>query len=227
MTNEHRTPARNPLTAAAITGIVLIVVALAVYAYASPYLALSRLRDAVQARDADSINRYVDYPALRVSLKQQVTQMLSQRVDSEKLQHPLAALGALVGMAFVGPLVDAYATPDGVAALLKGMPPRGAPGEAPAPVASEQPEQSEQAPQSESQVAPSSSAQSGQSGQPGQSASASAQPNTRQAKASAGYRDMNTFAVTYARGTAGAPYSVIFHRRGWFSWQIDAVELNA
>ena len=214
MTNEHRTHARHPLTTAVIAGIALIVVALAVFAYASPYLVLSRLRDAARARDANAINPYVDYPALRVSLKQQVTQMLSQRVDAEKLQHPLAALGALVGMAFVNPLVDAYATPDGVAALLRGMPPRGEPGEAPPSVTNEQPEQ---AAQPESQAAPA----------PSLSASASAQPNASRAKASAGYRDMNTFAVTYARGTASAPYSVIFHRRGWFSWQIDAVELNA
>lgn len=215
MTNEHRTPTRHPLTAAVMAGVALIVIALAVFAYASPYLVLSRLRDAVQTRDADGISRYVDYPALRVSLKQQVTQMLSQRVDSEKLQHPLAALGALVGMAFVGPLVDAYATPDGVAALLKGMPPRGEPGEAPPSVTSEQPEP---APQSQSQVAPSSSSVPD---------SASARSNVSRAKASAGYRDMNTFAVTYTRGAASEPYSVIFHRRGWFSWQIDAVELNA
>lgn len=216
MTNENRTNARKPLATSIAVGVALIVLVLAVLAYASPYLVLSRLRDAVQAHNADMINRYVDYPALRVSLKQQVTQMLSQRVDSEKLQHPLAALGALVGMAFVSPLVDAYATPDGVAALLEGMPPRGEPGEAPPSVANEP---SEQAPQP--QATPS---------QP--PASASAAPNAQQAqqaqqaKASAGYRDMDTFAVTYTRSAAGSPYSVIFHRRGWFSWQIDAVELN-
>ena len=210
MTNESRTNTRNPLTAAIVSGVALIVVALAVVAYASPYLVLSRLRDAVQARDADMINRYVDYPALRVSLKQQVTQMLSQRVDSEKLQHPLAALGALVGMAFVNPLVDAYATPDGVAALLRGMPPRGEPGETPPAAAKAQPDQ----------PSPSEAA-------PAPSVSSSEQQSTPPPKGSAGYRDMNTFAVTYTRGTAGQPYSVIFHRRGWFSWQIDAVELTA
>ena len=212
MTNENRTNARKPLTTSIAVGLALVVVVLAVFAYASPYLVLSRMRDAVQARDTDMLNRYVDYPALRASLKQQVTQMLSQRIDSEKLQHPLAALGALVGMAFVGPLVDAYATPDGVAALLKGMPPRGEPGETPPSAASEQ---SEPAPQPQ---APSSS-----------SASALAAPNDAnapRAKASAGYRDRDTFAVTYTRSAAGEPYSVIFHRRGWFSWQIDAVELN-
>lgn len=210
MTNENRTNARKPLATSIAVGLALIVVVLAAFAYASPYLVLSRMRDAVQARDTDMINRYVDYPALRASLKQQVTQMLSQRIDSEKLQHPLAALGALVGMAFVSPLVDAYATPDGVAALLKGMPPRGEPGEVPPSTASEPAEPAPQA-------------------TPAPSASASAapnEPNAPRSKASAGYRDRDTFAVTYTRSAAGEPYSVIFHRRGWFSWQIDAVELN-
>jgi hypothetical protein len=214
MTSENRSNARTPLTTALVTGLAIIVLALAVIAYASPYLVLSRLRDAAQARNSATIDRYVDYPALRASLKEQVTQMLSRRVDREKLQHPFAALGALVGMALVNPLVDAYATPDGVAALLKGMPPRGEPGEVP-PSASDDP--SQQA----SQQAPSSAVS------PMPPASAAGQRAEPRAKATAGYRDMDTFAVTYTASAAGEPYSVIFHRRGWFSWQIDAVELGS
>lgn len=209
MTTANSPHTRKSFTAAAVTGIAIVVVAVIVVAYASPYLVLSKLRDAAQARNAQTINQYVDYPALRVSLKEQVTQMLSQRVQTQKLQHPLAALGALVGMALVDPLVDAYATPDGVAALLAGMPPRGEPGETP-PSSNEEPSDRSQA--APPQQAPSS---------PG-SAAQSAAPHP---KGTAGYRDMNTFAVNYARGGDSPPYSVIFHRRGWFSWQIDAVEL--
>lgn len=209
MKTENRSTTRTPLTTAFVVAVAFIVVVVVVLAYASPYLVLSRLRDAAQARDAQTINHYVDYPALRASLKQQITQMLSRRVDTEKLQHPLAALGALVGIAFVSPLVDAYATPDGVAALLEGMPPRGQPGEVPPSASGEQPGQPQ--PTRPLQEAP---------------ASAAAQPAAPGAKGSAGYRDINTFAVSYARGAATEPYSVIFHRRGWFSWQIDAVELN-
>lgn len=208
MTTENRSNRRSPLAAAIATGAVIVVIALIVFAYASPYLVLSRLRDAVQARDSQTIDHYVDYPALRASLKQQVTQMLSRRVETQKLQHPLAALGALVGMALVNPLVDAYATPDGVAALLAGMPPKGEPGEAPPPAGDQQAAQG-------TQETPSVPA----------SASGAAQPAAPRAKGSAGYRDMDTFVVTYSRGTDSLPYSVVFHRRGWFSWQLDAVEL--
>ena len=139
---------------------------------------------------------------------------VERRVETQKLQHPLAALGALVGMAFVNPLVDAYATPDGVAALLAGMPPRGEPGESP-PSASDQ--QSDQVPSAQPpQEAPWASSAS--------SASEGAHPASR-AKGNAGYRDIDTFAVSYARGGDAPPYSVVFHRRGWFTWQLDAVEL--
>ena len=69
MTTENRSTGRKPLTATIATGVALIVVALIAVAYASPYLVVNRLRDAVQARDAQMINRYVDYPALRASLK--------------------------------------------------------------------------------------------------------------------------------------------------------------
>lgn len=210
MTLENRSPARKPLSAVIATAVAIIVVLVVVLSYASPYLILNRLHDAVQARDSQTIDRYVDYPALRASLKQQVTQMLSRRVDTQKLQHPLAALGALVGMALVNPLVDAYATPDGVAALLAGMPPKGDPGEVP-PSAGDQPSE-DQAPQQQAPSAVSSAPAGAQSGAP-------------RAKGSAGYRDVDTFAVTYARGGDSPPYSVIFHRRGWFSWQLDAVEL--
>lgn len=211
MTLENRSPARKPLPAVIATAVAIIVVLVAVLSYASPYLILNRLDDAVKARDSQTIDRYVDYPALRVSLKQQVTQMLSRRVDTQKLQHPLAALGALVGMALVNPLVDAYATPDGVAALLAGMPPKGDPGEVP-PSAGDQPSE-DRAPQPQQTPSVASSAPAGE------------QSATPRAKGSAGYRDVNTFAVTYARGGDSPPYSVIFHRRGWFSWQLDAVEL--
>jgi hypothetical protein len=213
MTTENPSTTRKPLPAVVLTGAAIIVLVLLVLAYASPYLVLSRVRDAVQQRDAAMIDKYVDYPALRASLKEQVTQLLSRRVQTQKLQHPLAALGALVGMAFVDPLVDAYATPDGVAALLAGLPPRGEPGEAPpamsAPQAEAPPQQPVPAPPDATSRSP------------------AAQPAAPLARGSAGYRDKDTFAVNYARGADTPPYSVIFHRRGWFSWQIDAVEIPA
>jgi hypothetical protein len=109
-----------------ITLIVVVVIAALGFAYASPYIALNNLKRAADARDAQTVNQYVDFPALRDSLKQQIAGMLTRRLDADN-DSKLATIGAMIGVTLIGPLVDSYATPDGVAALLNGMPPRGRP----------------------------------------------------------------------------------------------------
>ncbi|EGD04605.1 hypothetical protein B1M_10638, partial [Burkholderia sp. TJI49] len=123
-----RTSRLKPLL---IVVMAVVVVAAIGYAYASPYIALDRLKSAVDARDAQAVSEYVDFPSLRISLKQQVTEELMRRIDAVKKDNPFAVIGALIGSALIGPLVDAYATPEGVAALMSGLPPRGNPGERP------------------------------------------------------------------------------------------------
>jgi len=113
-----------------ITLIVIVVIAVFGFAYASPYIALNNLKRAADARDVETVNQYVDFPALRDSLKLQIAGLLTRRLDADN-NSKLATIGAMIGVTLIGPLVDAYATPDGVAALLNGMPPHGDPGERP------------------------------------------------------------------------------------------------
>jgi len=207
MMNDQKTPRRrNRLATAVVAFVAVVVFAVAALAYASPYLVLDRLKRAADARNADIVNRYVDYPALRTSLKQQVTEMLARRIDAQKREHPFAALGALVGKAIIGPLVDAYATPDGVAALLNGLPPRGEPGETP-PLPGEQP------------------AEDSGAAAPDQSQSKAPAP-AQPPRATAGYDGIDQFVVTYRSDAQSRPYSVILRRDGWFSWKLFAVNLN-
>ncbi|MBN3766910.1 DUF2939 domain-containing protein [Burkholderia sp. Ac-20365] len=191
--------------------IVIVVVAALGYAYASPYIALQRLKRAADSRDVATVNEYVDYPALRDSLKMQVTGLLTRRLDVQHNGNPLAAIGAMIGVALIGPLVDAYATPDGVAALLNGMPPRGEPGERPpSPPAADKPaDGTPQAP------APGSNQANADSKAPPQP------PQT-----TAGYRGVNEFAVSYQHGVGDTRYSAIFRRQGLFTWKLSAVDLN-
>jgi hypothetical protein len=212
MTPSDRSPARKPLARSIAAVAAFAVIAAIGCAYASPYLVLDRLKRAADARDADIVNQYVDYPALRESLKEQVAGLLMRRIDEQKLSHPFAALGAMIGMAFVGPLVDAYATPDGVAALLNGMPPRGTPGERPPAPASQS---GTPAPEAAQPQSPASAAG------PTPNAPPPAAPTF-----SSGYRGINVFAVTYQHGAGDAHYSAILHRNGLFSWKLVAVELN-
>ena len=191
--------------------VVLILVAALGFIYASPYIALNRVKRAADARDAQTVNEYVDFPALRASLKEQVAALLTRRVDIQKSGNPLAIIGAMIGAAVVGPLVDSYATPDGVAAILNGIPPRGTPGEHPPQAGND-----DTAPASN---APANAPASGV-------ATAQQEPPKQPPMTTAGYRDLNTFVVTYQHGAGDARYSAIFHRNGLVSWKLVAVDLN-
>ncbi|KVL54789.1 DUF2939 domain-containing protein [Burkholderia territorii] len=219
--------------------LLIVVLAVAVltaigYAYASPYVALGRLKSAIDARDAQAVSEYVDFPSLRISLKQQVTEELMRRIDALKKDNPFAVIGALIGSALIGPLVDAYATPEGVAALMSGIPPRGNPGERP-PEWSNPPSGAATgnapgtSPANPASVpVPASSVAASAASVP---ATAPAAANTGEAghpqQTSAGYRNIDEFVVTYQRNADGTRYAAIFHRFGLFSWKLSAIDLHA
>ncbi|CAB3805159.1 hypothetical protein LMG28614_06161 [Paraburkholderia ultramafica] len=187
-----------------ITLVVIVVIAALGFAYASPYIALNNLKRAADARDTQTVNQYVDFPALRDSLKEQIVGMLNRRLGADN-DSKLATIGAMIGVTLIGPLVDAYATPDGVAALLNGMPPHGDPSERPP-------------------AAPAAAAQAPASPAAGDAAHSAAPAQPRQT--TAGYRSLNEFVVTYRRGEGDAHYSAIFRREGLFTWKLAAINLN-
>lgn len=98
----------------------LALLALGGYVVAGPYLAIHGISQALERRDAAALERYVDFPALRVNLKAQVDDALLRRAGPE-LQAGLFG-GALLSLAgsVSGMGVDAMVTPAGVAALLQG-----------------------------------------------------------------------------------------------------------
>ncbi|AIO75512.1 DUF2939 domain-containing protein [Burkholderia multivorans] len=217
--------------------LLIVVLAVAViaaigYAYASPYIALGRLKSAIDARDAQAVSEYVDFPSLRISLKQQVTEELMRRIDAVKKDNPFAVLGALIGSALIGPLVDAYATPEGVAALMSGFPPKGNPGERPPDWQAQQAggaSASGAAPSAPGAAAPPASVPapgSAVASAPPPPASAPAAPPAQQ-QTHAGYRNIDEFVVTYQRTADGTRYAAIFHRFGLFSWKLSAIDLHA
>ncbi|UTV56536.1 DUF2939 domain-containing protein [Burkholderia arboris] len=215
----------------------IVVIAAIGYAYASPYVALGRLKSAIDARDAQAISEYVDFPSLRISLKQQVTEELMRRIDAVKKNNPFAVIGALIGSALIGPLVDAYATPEGVAALMSGLPPRGNPGERPpdlsnlpqgntpggAPAATP----ANPAPASAAAASSNASAATASSAAPAPATPASPSEATHPQQTSAGYRNIDEFVVTYQRSADGTRYAAVFHRFGLFSWKLSAIDLHA
>lgn len=103
--------------------LVAVLLALGVFWYFSPYLALHAMRNAAQARDAQALAQYVDFPRVRDSLKSQLHAATERRAreaaGGSDLVRAGAAFGAMLGN-FVGDrLVDAMVTPDRLAAAMR------------------------------------------------------------------------------------------------------------
>lgn len=92
---------------------------LSAYVVAGPYMAMNGIRNALAEQNAGKLERHVDFPALRVSLKAQMQDKLARRAGG--MQSNLAGAFALsIANNFVGSGVDAMVTPLGIGALLQG-----------------------------------------------------------------------------------------------------------
>lgn len=100
----------------------LLVVLLAVVGYvaAGPYLAINGIRAALAEQDTGKLEKHVDFPALRVSIKAQVEDSLARRAGSGIESNLFGALALSVANNLLGSGVDAMVTPLGIGALLQG-----------------------------------------------------------------------------------------------------------
>jgi hypothetical protein len=90
--------------------VIICVLGLLVYG-ASPYVSFWRFMDAVRSRDAAAISSRVDFPAVRGSLKRQLVARFADQRSGHKHWNNL-------GPTLIDAIIDAYVTPEGVAALL-------------------------------------------------------------------------------------------------------------
>jgi hypothetical protein len=90
--------------------VIICIVVLLVYGV-SPYFSFWRFTAAVQSRDAAAISARVDFPAVRASLKKQLVARFARHTSSHKRWSNL-------GPTLIDAMIDAYVTPDGIAALL-------------------------------------------------------------------------------------------------------------
>ena len=92
------------------------------YWYASPYLAVNSIREAIQQKDGSRFNQYVDYPQLREDLKAYVVTSLTQAATEESLddaEEGLAALGTALVIPIANTLIDSYLTSEIVKGLIE------------------------------------------------------------------------------------------------------------
>ena len=99
--------------------VIVIVIAILAYLYASPYLALRNMQSAAEQGDSQRLNQYIDYPSVRQSLKDQLNAHMLKELKQEN-NNEFAALGAMLAKSMTDTLLDAVITPTGVGLMLQG-----------------------------------------------------------------------------------------------------------
>ena len=115
----------------------VVAAALVGFYFASPLLAFNDLKNAARDGNRDKLERLVDFPAVRESLKSQLQASFMARMnaDPEMKDNPFSGLAMMMVPAMVGGAVDAYVTADGMANIVEGRKPAEKGGTTTAPTA--------------------------------------------------------------------------------------------
>jgi len=188
-----------------IIGGAIALTALVIAYFASPLLAFRALAQAAEAGDRDRLERTVDFPAVRASLREQLNARLigALQRDPALTEGPFGALGALLGPSIVDQVVNATVTPEGVAAMVRS-------GRAPlSDLDRPEPPPPPVIPQGEGAEPP-----------PPPALTQSSR-STRFA-----YEGLDRFKATIVTSEAPqAPLGWVMERRGLFAWKLVAIEL--
>jgi hypothetical protein len=105
--------------------IALIAILFAVAYFGSPYLAARNFKEAALTADADKLDEIVDFPAVRESLKSQLSSAMMSKFqnDPELKNNPFAGLGLMIAPTIVEKAVNAFVTPEGISAMVRGQNP--------------------------------------------------------------------------------------------------------
>ena len=101
---------------AAVAAALIVIASGTLWYFESPAWALKGMKDAAQSHDADELNAYIDYPALRESLKAEL--MARMMAEAQKNKSGFGALGMAFGSAMMGPMIDGLVSPEGMRAAL-------------------------------------------------------------------------------------------------------------
>lgn len=113
---DSESPARSRRRGKLSAAIAIAVALLLVYA-ASPYYSVWRFGEALRAHNMDAVAARVDFDAVRGSLKQQIRDHFLGVLAKKKKDRLAQLLSASTDNPF-DQLLDAYVTPEGLAALI-------------------------------------------------------------------------------------------------------------
>ena len=98
----------------------LALLAVAAFAAAGPFLTARSISQAVERGDMISLQRDVDFPLVRSSIRAQLEDYLARKMGDPATDDRLKALGRQVTSTMTSGVVDALATPAGIGAILQG-----------------------------------------------------------------------------------------------------------
>lgn len=99
--------------------VVLAGAALGGYYYGSPYLAVADLRDAVASKNSENLSELIEFPAVRQSLKEQMTLVMMTNMKKEAADNPFALIGAGFATNIVDGMIDGFVSPSGLSKILE------------------------------------------------------------------------------------------------------------
>ncbi len=104
-----------------IIGIIIALVA--IYIFATPYITVYRMDIANQNHDGDALSKYIDFPALRQSMKDQINAQLPILMTKEGLDdNPFTPLGILLASTLIEKIIDTRITSSGIVESMKNIP---------------------------------------------------------------------------------------------------------
>jgi hypothetical protein len=96
-----------------------VIVALLAFIVAQPYITAYRMKLAADAQDSEKLAEFIDFEALRASVRPQVQGRVADETagvaDDARVQAAIDILGGAVA----GGAVDKYVTPEGIAELMR------------------------------------------------------------------------------------------------------------
>jgi len=101
-----------------ITLISIIIILAGIGFYFTPYLTYRNIREAAENNDAAALSKYIDFPAVKKSLKENFKAKIE--IAEKKEGDASAGMGAAIASVFLNPLIDAFITPETISMMMKG-----------------------------------------------------------------------------------------------------------
>lgn len=107
----------NPKIKLSIVAVVSVFLA---WFAAAPFIAVHGMKSAVEARDSARLSSYINFPAVRESVKASFMASLAEMAAQTKNEQ-FSGVGTAFAAMMVGPLVDTMISPEGLAEIFAGQ----------------------------------------------------------------------------------------------------------